>query len=299
VPVAPANGIQIAYETHGNPDDPAMLLVMGLGCQLILWQEDFCQMLVDRGFHVIRFDNRDVGLSSKIEGGPAPNMVAAMMGDASTASYTLADMANDAAGLLDHLGIAAAHVVGVSMGGMITQQLAIDHPDRVLSIASIMSTTGDREVGQPKPEALPALVSSAPADREGTIEFAVGAFKLIGSPDYPMDEDELRGLVAASYDRDHYPVGFMRQLLGILASPDRTPALRSVQVPALVIHGEADPLVMVSGGEATAAAIPGATLIKVPGMGHDLPRVLWPRFVDAIVENAERAQAPSPAGDTA
>jgi pimeloyl-ACP methyl ester carboxylesterase len=296
VPVAQANGIEIAYDTFGDPVNPALVLVMGLGCQLILWPEDFCEMLVERGFHVIRFDNRDIGLSSKIEGGPQPNPMAAMMGDNSTASYTLVDMADDTAGLLDHLGIKAAHFVGVSMGGMIVQQMAISHPDRVLSIVSIMSSTGNRSVGQPRAEAIPALMAPAPSDREGSIDFAVQMFKLIGSPGYPMDEDELRGLVTASYDRSNYPVGFMRQLVGILASEDRTAALGSVKVPTLVIHGADDPLIEVSGGRATADAVPGAKLMEIPGMGHDFPRQLWPQFVDAIAENAARAKAPSPAG---
>jgi pimeloyl-ACP methyl ester carboxylesterase len=296
VPVAKANGIEIAYDTFGDPQDPTLLLIMGLGCQLILWPEDFCEMLVERGFHVVRFDNRDVGLSSKIEGGPQPNPMAAMMGDNSTASYTLDDMAADTVGLLDHLGVAAAHIVGVSMGGMIVQQVAITYPERVLSLVSIMSTTGDRSVGQPRAEAIPALMAPAPSDREGSIEFAVQMFKLIGSPGYPMDENELRDLVTASYDRSNYPVGFMRQLVGILASGDRTEGLRSVNVPTLVIHGADDPLIVSTGGRATADAVPGAKLMEIPGMGHDFPRQLWPQFVDAIAENAARARAPSPAG---
>jgi pimeloyl-ACP methyl ester carboxylesterase len=296
MPVAQSNGIEIAYETFGNADDPALLLVMGLGCQLILWDEDFCEMLAARGFHVIRFDNRDIGLSSKIEDGPQPNVFAAMTGDASSASYTLEDMAADAVGLLDHLDIEAAHVVGVSMGGMIVQQLAISHPERVLSVVSMMSTTGDQAVGQPLPHALPALVGPAPSDRDGYVEFNVQVFKTVGSPAYPPDEQWLREMAGASYDRCHYPVGFMRQLLAVLASPDRTVALADVRVPTLVIHGEADPLITVSGGEATARAVPGAKLIKIPGMGHDLPRELWPRFVDEIAANAARAKAPAPAG---
>jgi pimeloyl-ACP methyl ester carboxylesterase len=296
VPVAQSNGIEIAYETFGDADDPALLLVMGLGCQLILWDVEFCELLAERGFHVIRFDNRDIGLSSKIEGGPQPNILAAIAGDASTASYTLEDMAADTAGLLDQLGIEAAHVVGVSMGGMIAQQLAISHPERMLSLVSIMSTTGDPEVGQPLPHAIPALVGPSPSDRDGYVEFNVNVFKTIGSPDYPPDEQRLREMAGASYDRCHYPVGFMRQLLGVIASPDRTPALANVNVPTLVIHGEADPLITVSGGEATARAVPGAKLVKIAGMGHDLPRELWPRLVDEIAANAARAPAPAPTG---
>jgi pimeloyl-ACP methyl ester carboxylesterase len=291
MPLAPCNGIELEYETFGDPADPAILLVMGLGIQMLGWQEEFCQMLVDRGYFVIRYDNRDVGLSSKIEDAPVPDVFALMAGNTSSAGYKLEDMADDAVGLLDALGIKAAHVVGVSMGGMIGQELAIRHPDRVLSLTSIMSTTGNPEVGQPRPEAIPALISPAPNDREGFIEYQAGLFNMIGSPGYPADPAKLRDLIGRSYDRMHYPVGFMRQLAGVVASPDRTEALGSVRVPTLVIHGEDDPLIQVSGGEATAKAIPGAKLMKISGMGHDLPPELWPQFVDAIVENAERARA--------
>ena len=290
MPVAQANGIELAYERFGDPADPALLLIMGLGCQMVLWEEELCQMFVERGFNVIRFDNRDVGLSSKIEGGPEPNLRAALMGDASSASYLLADMAADTAGLLEALEIDAAHVVGASMGGMIAQQLAIDFPQRVLSLTSWMSTTGDRSVGQPQTAALGAITGEAPSDRESYIRFQHNVFKVIGSPKYPMDEQRFRKLAGEQYDRSYYPPGFLRQGLAILASSDRTPGLRQLSVPALVIHGEDDPLVTVSGGEATAAAIPGARLMKVPGMGHDLPSELFPSLVDAIVENAERAK---------
>jgi pimeloyl-ACP methyl ester carboxylesterase len=291
MPLASTNGIELEYEVFGDSADPAMLLVMGLGMQLLAWDEDFCKMLAERGFYVIRFDNRDVGLSTKIEDAPVPDLFAVMAGDGSSAGYTIEDMADDAAGLLDHLEIEAAHVVGVSMGGMIAQALAINHPDRVLTLTSIMSTTGDRAVGQPRESAIPALISPAPADRDAYIEYTLNLFKLIGSPAYPMDEDQFRALAAASYDRMHYPIGFMRQLAAIVASPERTQALGSARAPTLVIHGEDDPLIVVSGGEATAKAIPGAKLMKVAGMGHDLPRELWPEFVDAIVENTERVRA--------
>jgi pimeloyl-ACP methyl ester carboxylesterase len=293
VPRAHANGIEIEYDTFGDPSNPALLLVMGLGIQMLGWDERFCNMLADRGYFVIRFDNRDVGLSSKIEGGPPPDLMKLMAGDFSSAAYTLDDMAADATGLLDELGIEKAHVVGVSMGGMIGQTLAIKHPERVLSLTSIMSTTGSPAVGQPRQDVMMALITPAPADREGFIDRQVEMFKLIGSPEYPMQEDEFRDLVARSYDRAFYPEGFMRQLTGILASGDRTGALAEVSVPTLVIHGDADPLIAPDGGEATAKAIPGAKLVKMPGMGHDLPPALWPRFVDEIVANAERATAPA------
>jgi pimeloyl-ACP methyl ester carboxylesterase len=291
VPQAQCNGIEIEYDTFGDPSDPAILLVMGLGIQMIAWHETFCQMLVDRGYFVIRFDNRDVGLSSKIEGGPEPNVMQLMQGDYSSASYRLSDMANDAVGVLDALGVEKAHVVGVSMGGMIGQTLAIEHPDRVLSLTSIMSTTGSQAVGQPRPEVMMALIAPPPTDRDGFVDHQAKMFRLIGSPDYPMPEEELRGLIGSSYDRMNYPAGFMRQLSCILASGDRTAALASVTAPTVVIHGEADPLIQPDGGEATAKAIPGAKLVKIPGMGHDFPPQLWQRLVDEIVANAERARA--------
>jgi pimeloyl-ACP methyl ester carboxylesterase len=293
MPRAQTNGIELEYETFGDPSNPAMLLIMGLGVQMLGWDERFCNMLVDRGFFVIRFDNRDVGLSSKIEDGPMPNPLQLMAGDYSSASYTLDDMADDTAGLLDALDIEAAHVVGVSMGGMIGQTLACRHPERVLSLTSIMSSTGSQESGQPKPEVLAALITPVPSDRAGYVDATANMFKLIGSPGYPPDEDELRTLIGASYDRSYHPAGFLRQLAAVAASGDRNKAIRNIKVPALVIHGEDDPLIALSGGEATAAAIPGSKLVKIPGMGHDLPPALWPQFIDGIVENAERAGAPA------
>lgn len=294
MPLAPTNGIELEHETFGDPARPTVLLVMGLGIQLLGWDERFCNLLAERGFHVVRFDSRDVGLSTKIEAGGTPNVIEIFMsGNTAAAPYTLDDMAADTAGLLDHLGVEAAHLVGVSMGGMIAQTLACRHPDRVLSLTSIMSTTGDRAVGQPRPDILGLMTTPVPSDREGYVEFQYSIFKQIGSPRYPPDEAELKALIGALYDRSYYPAGFLRQLAAILASADRTPALADVKVPALVIHGEDDPLIAPSGGEATAAAIPGAKLMKVPGMGHDLPPELWPQFIDAIVENAERAGAPA------
>jgi pimeloyl-ACP methyl ester carboxylesterase len=293
MPRAQTNGIELEYETFGDPSNPAMLLIMGLGVQMLGWDERFCNMLVDRGFFVIRFDNRDVGLSSKIEDGPMPNPLQLMAGDYSSASYTLDDMADDTAGLLDALDIEAAHVVGVSMGGMIGQTLACRHPERVLSLTSIMSSTGSQESGQPKPEVLAALITPVPSDRAGYVDATANMFKLIGSPGYPPDEDELRTLIGASYDRSYHPAGFLRQLAAVAASGDRSKAIRNIKVPTLVIHGENDPLIVLSGGEATAAAIPGSKLVKIPGMGHDLPPALWPQFIDGIVENAERAGAPA------
>jgi pimeloyl-ACP methyl ester carboxylesterase len=288
------NGIELEYETFGDQTRPALVLIMGLGVQMLGWDERFCNALADRGFFVIRFDNRDVGLSTHTEG-PIPNVLELMAGNYSSAQYTLDDLADDTAGLLDHLGIAAAHVVGVSMGGMIAQTLAAKHPDRVLSLTSIMSSTGNTEVGQPRPEALTALITPMPGDRAGYIEGAVNTFRVIGSPKYPADEERLRDVIGRSYDRSHEPIGLLRQLAGILASGDRTEALRSIKAPTLVIHGEDDPLIVKSGGEATAGAIPGAKLVVIPGMGHDLPPELWPQFIDEIVENTERAAVGGPA----
>jgi pimeloyl-ACP methyl ester carboxylesterase len=287
---ARVNGIELAYETFGDPADETILLIMGLGVQMLGWDEEFCRMLAGRGFQVVRFDNRDVGRSTKIEGGPRPDVMAAVAGDGSSASYLLDDMADDCAGLLDELGVDGAHVVGASQGGMIAQTVAIRHPRRVLSLVSIMSTTGERVVGQPHPEAIPALLTRPPAGRDGFIDFVVGAWKVIGSPGFPADESALRARAGASYDRGIFPDGTARQLVAIIASGDRTEALQQLDLPATVIHGTSDILVDVSGGRATAAAIPGARLELIEGMGHDLPRQLWPRFVELIVETAERAR---------
>ncbi len=289
MPYAPSNGITLYYETHGDPGGRPLLLVMGLGAQLTLWEPGFCELLAREGFYVIRFDNRDVGLSTKVEGGPEPDLAKAMAGDHSTASYTLWDMADDAVGLLDHLGIERAHIAGASMGGMIVQCMAIRHPGRVRSMTSIMSTTGNPDVGQPEPAAMAALLAPPPTTREGAIAQGLATWKTIGSPGYPPDEDELRQRLAADYDRCFFPKGTARQLVAILATGDRTEALRGVRVPTLVIHGEADPLVTPSGGEATAAAIPGARLLTFPGMGHDLPRALWPEFARAMAAVAREA----------
>jgi pimeloyl-ACP methyl ester carboxylesterase len=289
--LARVGDIEIAYDTFGDPANPALLLVMGLGMQLIAWDPQFCGMLAERGFHVIRFDNRDVGHSTKIRGGPRPNVAAAFVGLTGSASYTLVDMAQDTAGLLDHLEIEAAHVVGASMGGMIGQTLAIRHPERVRSLASIMSTTGSRRVGQARLKALGAVLRRPPEDRSGYLEDAVRLFKLIGSPGYPPDDQRVRKLAADGYDRCFYRIGIARQIVAIAASGNRTAALRRVDVPTVVIHGDSDVLVPLSGGRATARAIPGAKLVVIPGMGHDLPPEIWPRVVDEVVANAQRATA--------
>jgi pimeloyl-ACP methyl ester carboxylesterase len=290
--VARVNGIEIAYERMGDASNPPLLLVMGLGMQLIHWDRELCDMLVDRGFHVIRFDNRDIGHSTKIDA-PVPDVRRAMLGLHVDAPYLLGDMADDAAGLLDHLGIQAAHVVGASMGGMIGQTLAIKHPERVLSLTSIMSTTGERRVGRPKLRVWSVLVRRAPRQKQGFIDHFVRVFKMIGSRGFAFDEERIRELAAATYERDRDAAGTGRQLAAILASGDRTAELRSVRVPTTVIHGRDDPLVPLRGGRATADAIPDARLIAIPGMGHDLPREIWPQVVDAVAETAARG---APAG---
>jgi pimeloyl-ACP methyl ester carboxylesterase len=270
-----------------------MLLVMGLGTQMLGWHEDFCETLAARGFHVVRFDNRDNGRSTKLSHLPAPTLKQLALRDRKAASYTLDDMADDAIGLLDHLGIERAHVVGASMGGMIAQTIAIRHPDRVLSLVSIMSNTGARLTGQPALGVLPIFLKRAPRTREGYVDHIVQLFDTIGSPGFERDEAELRELQNRAFDRGIDPAGTSRQLAAIMASGNRAPKLRRLDVPTLVIHGKADRLVNPSGGRATAKAIPGARLLLIDGMGHDLPRGAWPQIVEAIAENAARAGAPA------
>ncbi|MGO8827052.1 MAG: alpha/beta fold hydrolase [Acidimicrobiales bacterium] len=287
MPTAHVNGIDIEYVTDGDPAAPSLLLVMGLGAQLITWPQGFVDGLRDRGFFVIRYDNRDSGLSTKFEG--LPDIAALFTGDPSSAPYRVEDMADDAVALLTELGVAKAHVVGASMGGMITQALVINHADRFLSACSIMSTTGDRSVGAPTGEAMTALLRPVATNREEAIAASLEGSAVIGSPGYPQDESILRQRAADAYDRSYCPEGMVRQLAAILASPDRTEGLHGVRIPFLVIHGESDPLVTPSGGQATAAAVPGSKLITFPGMGHDLPEPLWGDVIDAIVANTELA----------
>jgi len=290
MPSTTANGITVEYDAIGDPNAEPVLLVMGLGAQLIAWPDGFCDALAERGFHVIRFDNRDVGLSSKIEDGPRPDVMAAMTGDHSSASYTLSDMAADAVGLLDALGINAAHVVGVSMGGMIAQTIAIEHPSRVRSLCSIMSTTGDPAAGAPSSEAMTVLLRPPATTRDEAVANSVEASRVIGSTAFEVPEELLRARAAATYDRCFYPIGIARQLVAIQASGDRTEALRVVDVATVVVHGTVDPLVPPAGGELTAKAIPGAELVMIEGMGHDLPEGAWPAVIEAIATNAARAR---------
>jgi pimeloyl-ACP methyl ester carboxylesterase len=289
MPKVQANGIELFYDEMGDRSAPPLLLVMGFSMQMIAWDARFVRRLADQGFRVIRFDNRDAGLSTHLDGVPS-HLQEAMAGDTSKVPYRLSDMARDVVGLMDALGIEAAHVVGASMGGMIAQVLAIEHPRRVLSLCSIMSTTGARDVGQATPEALSALLAPQAMDREGAIARSMHAGRVVGSKVYPLSDEARRARAEAAYDRAFYPEGNARQFAAVIAGPDRTQALGSVTAPTLVIHGEDDPLTQISGGEATARAIPGAELFRVPGMAHDLPEPLWGQIVDAIARNAARAK---------
>ena len=288
------NGVEIVYETIGDPSGIPLLLVMGLGMQLIHWDRELCDELVEQGFFVIRFDNRDAGRSTQIDA-PVPPIMRAMAGFSIDSPYLLGDMADDAFALLDHLGIERAHVMGASMGGMIAQTMAIARPERLLSLTSIMSTTGDRRAGMPKLRVWSVLMRRAPSRRDAYVEHFVRVFRMIGSPGFEQDEARTRELAAATFERGHHPAGTARQLAAILASGDRTPRLRELRLPTVVIHGTDDPLVPFRGGAATARAIPGADLIAVPGMGHDLPRDVWPKVFEALEANAQRAAARQPA----
>jgi pimeloyl-ACP methyl ester carboxylesterase len=287
------DGFELCYETFGSPDDPPLLLVMGLGTQMVGWPDGFCEQLAARGFHAIRFDNRDIGRSTHLRDRPVPTIKQLALRDKRAAAYSLGDMAQDAVDLLDHLGIERAHVVGASMGGMIAQLVAARHQDRTLSLASIMSNTGHRFRGMPGLRVYPIFFRRPTLERDGAIEAAVSTFRLIGSPGL-FDEDELRRIVSLSYDRGYDPAGAARQLAAIVTSSDRAPELAHVTVPTVVIHGTKDRMVTPSGGRATARAIPGAQLVMIEGMGHDLPASLWDRIVGAIAANAARADAPEP-----
>ena len=277
-----SNGITIAYEVFGPEDGTPLLLVNGLGSQMINYRTGLCETLVARGFRVIRFDNRDVGHSTYFDDLPLPDLTAIVNGDRSTVPYTLSEMAADAVGLLDGLGIDAAHIVGMSMGGMIVQRIAIDFPDRVLSMTSIMSRPGDRSTGESTPEALAVLSQSLPADIEAALDQLTENSRIIGSPGFAFDAAKVRAQHIEGLQRAAHPAGMARQQGAILADGDRTSALRGLKVPTLVIHGAEDPLINASGGEATAAAVPGAQLKIYPGMGHNLPEELWDSFADDI-----------------
>jgi pimeloyl-ACP methyl ester carboxylesterase len=285
---ADTNGVQLEFETFGNDADPTIVLIMGFSQQLTAWDAEFCKRLAARAFRVVRFDNRDAGLSTRVEG-PRPNVMAIVGGDLSSVAYGLEAMADDTAGLIEWLGVESAHVVGASMGGMIAQTLAIRHPRLVKSLVSIMSTTGDRTVGHAKPETMGLIMTRSATQREEAIEQGVRVWHNLRSPGFTYDEGQGRIRIATAFDRGFNPEGTARQAGAIAAQVDRTADLAKLAIPVTVIHGAEDPLIDKSGGEATAKAIPGAKLIVVPGMGHDLPAAVWPLVIDAIAETAARA----------
>ncbi len=288
------DGLTICYEEAGDRNAPTVLLIMGLGAQLTVWPEEFWRGLVTRGFRVIRYDNRDVGLSDKFDQAGTPDLAAVLgqlaAGETPAVPYRLDDMARDAIGLLDALAIRRAHVVGASMGGMIAQILAADHPDRVLSLTSIMSTSGRRDLPPGRPDVMQALLvrPNDPTDRAAVIAHMVRLVQLIGSPAHPRDEAEIRRRVVEDLDRCYYPPGVARHFAAVLASGSREKLLPRIRVPVLVVHGADDPLIPVAGGEDTAALIPGAALKIVPGMGHDITPTLAAGLVDAIAEHCRR-----------
>ncbi len=282
--------IELAYETFGDPGDTPLLLVSGLGSQMISYADELCADLAAQGLFVIRFDNRDVGLSTHLHSAGVPRLGDVRRGDRSSVHYDLADMAADAAGLVQALGLDSVHLVGVSMGGMIAQRVAITYPDRVRSLTSIMSTTGDRSVGGASEAAQAVLYAPPATDRDEAIQRQLQTSRVIGSPGFPFDEEAIRARAGLAYDRAHDPAGVARQMAAIVSSPDRTADLGRVTVPTLVIHGSDDALVNVSGGRATAAAVPGAELVVIEGMGHDLPRALWPELTERITAHVKRAE---------
>lgn len=292
MPEVQVNGVRIAYESHGAGDP--LLLVMGLGAQLVVWPDDFVQMLVDRGFRVIRHDNRDVGLSEHLDHLGTPSLldqakVALLRRRPSDPPYLLSDMAADADGLLRELDLGPTHVVGASMGGMIAQTMAIEHPDTVRSLTSIMSNTGDRRKGLPSRRLLLKMARLQQPTRENAVEVGVEGWRLISGPHF--DRERTADMVRTSVERGFHPDGTARQLMAIAASPDRTDDLGSVTAPTLVIHGLLDRLVKPSGGTATTKAVPGSRLLMLPDMAHDIPRPRWPEIVEAITDNARRAGA--------
>lgn len=294
MPSVQANSIRIEYDTIGDKNAPPILLVMGLGAQLTLWPIEFCEALAGHGFHVIRYDNRDIGLSTKFDDAGVPDMPALMLammtGQKPKIAYTLADMAADGMALLDQLNIDRAHIVGASMGGMIAQLMAATSPSRALTLTSIMSTTGNPAIPPAKPEAM-AVLTNRPttADADAIVDFGVQAARTIGSPAYPATEERLRTRVRADFERSFSPFGTMRQMAAIVADGDRRERLRAITAPTLVIHGDADPLVPVEGGRDTAASIAGASLKIIPGMGHDLPLQLVDDIAGAIASHAQGA----------
>jgi pimeloyl-ACP methyl ester carboxylesterase len=285
-----ARDVELCYQTFGNPDDEPLLLVMGLGGPMTWWDAELCLRLARRGFYVIRYDNRDTGRSSRIAARVSrAALVRAFAGGRARAPYSMSDLAGDAFGLMDHLGVESAHVVGVSMGGMIVQTMAIEQPKRLSSLTSIMSTTGKRSVGWQHPSLLPVLLGARRPGREAYIRSSATTWKLIGSPGFPQSDEEVERRAGETYDRGVSASGVLRQMMAVLTQPNRGPRLRGIRVPTLVIHGLADKMVHVSGGRATAAAIPGAELLVIDGMGHDMPPALFDTFAEAIRRTADRA----------
>ena len=290
-----ANGVAIEVEDHGSPQGEPLLLIMGLGMQLVAWHEDFVESLVQRGFRVIRFDNRDIGLSENFDRFGAPNLGLDMLrfglGMRVSSPYTLADMAADSVGILDALGIPKAHICGASMGGMIAQQIGVRYPDRVKSMTLMMTSTGARKLPGPSLKVRGAMVARPknPKDVESVIAHYVSLYRLIGSPGYPPAEGYVRSRLQLSVRRSYRPAGTARQMVAIAADGDRSPLVAQIRLPTQIIHGAADPLVPLAAGRDLAAKIPGAEIDVIPGMGHDLPVALWPRFVAGIASAAGRA----------
>jgi pimeloyl-ACP methyl ester carboxylesterase len=283
--------IELCYQTFGDAGNEPLLLIMGLAGPMTWWHSDFCELLASKGFFVIRYDNRDTGRSTKIRARVSrKHLVAGFLGKRTGAPYSLSDMASDAVGLLDHLGLDRAHVVGTSMGGMIAQTMAIEHPERVASLTSIMSTTGKRSVGWQDPALLPRMLARRQTTREAYVETSAAFWQLIASPGYPEPLDVARDRAGETWDRGISGAGIMRQMLAVITQPNRSVSLRSVRAPVLVIHGLADRMVHVSGGRATSTAVPGSELLLIDGMGHDLPRDLWPTYAEGIRRNADRAR---------
>ncbi len=297
-PVSP--GVELCYQSFGSADGEPLLLVMGLGGPMNWWDPDLCTMLAEAGFHVVRFDNRDTGRSSRMHGRVTRGqLLKSFLGRGGRIPYTLNDMAVDAFGLMDHLGWDSAHVVGVSMGGMIAQTMAIDRPARVRSLTSIMSTVGRRTVGWQHPALLPMLIARRTPGREAYVESSAKTWALIGSPGFALDEEKGRARAEETFDRGVSASGVMRQMLAVLNQPDRSRDLSAVRVPAAVVHGAADKMVHVSGGRATARAIPGAELLVIDGMGHDMPSELFETLTDIIRRTADRATRPTESGQSA
>lgn len=287
--ITQANNIEICYDTFGEDTDPAFLLIMGLGGQMVAWEEDFCQEIASHGYFVIRFDNRDVGLSTKFEETSVPDVIALMQGESVEVPYKLIDMAKDTIGLLDVLKINKAHLCGASMGGMIAQIIAIEFPERVLSLISIMSTTSNPDLPPSTTEATTVLMTPPEPEREAHIEQGVEMWRILDGGILPFDEEFIRNRVARAYDRSFYPMGTIRQLAAIISSGSRKEALKSINIPSLVIHGDADPLVPIEGGQDTVDSIQGAKFVRINGMGHNITPNLSPQIISEILNHTRQS----------